>query len=57
MMDDQSRELLDRVRAVVEERDALRDAVREVLDEPHAYIGGRERALLTAALQPTRGAR
>lgn len=30
---------------------ALREAVREVLDEPHAYIGERERAVLTAALR------
>lgn len=29
---------------------ALREAVREVLSEPHAYIGGRERSVLTCAL-------
>lgn len=38
---------VDRLRAAHER---LREAVREVLDEPHAYIGGRERAVLTAAL-------
>lgn len=35
---------------------ALRDAVRGVLDEPHAYVGGRERALLTCALADTAAA-
>lgn len=29
---------------------AVTEAVREVLDEPHAYIGGRERSVLTCAL-------
>lgn len=35
---------------------ALREAVREVLDEPHAYVGGRERAILDAALADTAAA-
>lgn len=35
-----------------EEIKRLRSSVKEVLDEPHAYIGQRERAVLTAALRP-----
>lgn len=32
---------------------ALREAVREVLEDPHAYVGRREHAVLTAALADT----
>lgn len=61
--DDRLREGVEAVRRLRSERDearaqlaAVREAVREVLDEPHAYVGGRERALLDAALSDTAAA-